>query len=691
MNKYFNKKLYFQSILEVLKIAIVVFVVGIIILLAKSVYLYGDIISIFSSTMDYNILDISLFVAMILGSTAICIKAISFGWNSKKTDHIYSLPYTKGQIYITKLLAVVSMQFILLILITLVGILLSFKYLGKIVFISDLIILMIDMMIGSLIIIGAFFLSIGVTGKKTSTLLVASGILLSPALIFIIRFSTLYLTNTIIENFLIQKKDLYIIPNIFSTVLGNYNATRYLPSIIFSSVLSCIFIVLGYMLFKTRSGELSGNYTKNKAVHFITMGIFPFVIIFILAILLLSGDTITTSDIRILIGFFVIALLITFSYEIKVSKKIRRNNRCIWVYLVCCIISFAVVSPTFLVADKNVKRPISAEEVESINIITHDSYDFSYGEYSISSLDLKNDELINNTLKGNIDYSEQYDHSYRQEVRFNLKSGKTTYRLVPVFFEWENGIRKTNIDEMLEKESDDSDYIKALYTSLPEKYVTYIYDNNIIEIEDRQDDLKKIYTKLAEEYIILNTEKKDEIKKCNFCSRDMTYDNIYMNYDCSIKSNILPIGYLFIKGRVDDNNLIDKYKITNQTPEAANLYIQMINERNVESYKKFITDYNDSLTLEHHVLVSFYYYDELDEFKIESLNFRKNYSYNQQMAMRALDIIKNWELYTPKINDNFIAINYYYEDVYNCGTLFIGVTDEQLNQLIELSDEINGD
>ncbi len=621
MNKYIDKKLFMQSLYESMNAALAILVGGIIILLFKFFILYNNLLSIYTSTMTYNIIDIPLFVSMFLGSTLICRKTLSFLWDTKKTDYLYSLPYTKKQIYITKLAAVISLQFAIIVLITFIGIVISLTQIGKTFFLSDWLMIMLNMMVGSLLIIGALFLSTSVTGKKASAALLADGILLVPALPYIIHLFIAVYGSVIQENVYIIKSYLYIFPNILITTFGEHDLSYYWSSIIFSFDFGIMLIVFGYLLFKRRSGEVTGNYTKNKVTHFIVMGIIPFTIVFITILFAIVQKKIDSYGISLLAAFSGISLLSAFLYEAIVNKKIRKKNRCIWVFLISAIVAFAI-------------------------------------NYSVLSCIPENENADMFIPRGFNDRISYY------------KYNRITY------------------GDYLQNSSDS----ESLYIPMPEEYVTFIYDNNMSGIKGRQSELKEIYNKLAEEFELLEEHEKKEILYASFASSNMTYDNIYMNYRYSDEFIIVPMNVLYIKGRAGSTDIIDHYSITYKTPEAANMYIKMVNKENTESYNRFIKEYIESSVIEKYSFqIAFYVLNNEGEQVIYGINFRNKYSYEyyDDMANEVLDIIKEMDVVTPDVNDNIMVLNYRDDETWYFKTLFVKINNEQLEQFIEIHNELN--
>ncbi|MEX1376447.1 MAG: hypothetical protein AB1Z23_03125 [Eubacteriales bacterium] len=695
MKRFFSRELFKDSIKEILNISIVLLVLGVITTILAYWFGRGEMPTYYTSAEVFNVVDIALFGVMILGSNMIARKLVSFAWSKAKTDSVYSSPYTREQIFCTKALAAVTVQWVLLAVISLAGALLTMKHMGKIVFAGDIIVTTLNMMLGSLLIIGAVFLSIGVTGRKGSSALIADWIVLMPALMFIVRYFTGTYRRIRFNSYFMQKFDLYIIPNLLLKTLGRYDATRYLPSIIAGIVLAAGLFIAGALLFKRRSGELTGNYTKNKLSHFLLIGFLPFVIVFITFLYLFTSGGLTQDTARLAIFFFGLAAVLVFVQERVINQKICKNNRCIWVFLACVVLAFAIVYPAFLIANRDDSRQLTSDEIESVNFVNYGQYgswyrvwdDPTYGEYISTEYNIKSTRVINKIVDLYSIKNEKFTDNSGIErilIKINLKSGESIMARVPAFYDRLNhcgSIRMDTDDALYSQE----EYMNMLYAPMPTEYITFIYDSYMYKIEDRQDTLIDILNELTDEFDELSYNTKREIAEVNMGGWTLNYVNIYANYD---EECIIPIGYIYVKGRAGSDMMVDKYKLTAYTPNASNAYIKMVYEQNAQAYKEFAEKYNsDPAIYNCPIDVHVYYMDEQNQLKIIGKMPHSSIegwgSFRQEIG----DAIKDYDMEMPQIGDTFAVVEYMDEEARDTVAMFIKISDGEKDELLEIFDE----
>ena len=688
MKKVFDKNLYKESIKEILSRSIIMLILGLIITTLNYWFTKGYMIEFYGSTRAFNTTDIALFAVMILGSNVLARKLVSFAWSREKTDMLYSSPYSKGQIFFTKAFAAATMQTGVLILISVFGALLTFRHLGKIVFASDIAVTTLNMILGSLIIIGAVFFSIGITGSKTSSALVADWVMAAPAFMFIIRYFTIYYRNIRYNSYFMQKIDLYVISNMLMKAMGQYDATRYIPSAIFSVILAVLIFVVGYILFKKRGGELTGSFAKIKIVHLLAICFLPFVIVFITFMFLFTVKEINWDVIRLAVFFFALAAASVYLQERAINKKIEKNNRCIWAFLACVIAAFAIVYPAFLIAGRDESRQLSAEDVESVNIVTFGEYgstysswyDAVYGGYLATDFSLQSPRTINKIVDLYSVKNEGFNGVHRQLVKINLKSGESIMVQVPNFVEWGSGCGNinTDLDDTLYSEDE---YMSLLYAPMPAEYITHLFDSNLQGIENKQEGLLDVYMLLTEEFAALSYDTKRELTNGIGASWSMEYINIAANYkdDC-----IIPVGFIHVRGRVGSTDMINQYKLTAYTPKASNAYMKLIFNENIEAYKEFIEIYKNNPIKENYPYdVTLYYMGDDGQLKIETIKYHATGLFENEYRQSLAEQVAGYALQPPEIGDNFVAILYKDPETGEAVSILIKITDDEMNKMVE--------
>ncbi|MEX1376446.1 MAG: hypothetical protein AB1Z23_03120 [Eubacteriales bacterium] len=697
MKEFFDKNLYKESLREFIGTTITLSIVGIIFVIVYNMFISYDKLHYMTSLDTYNAAKMPLFFLVLVGSTLIGRRAIIFSWKRDKTDYLFSLPYSRGQIYCTKLFAALTMQIVVLAASAITAIVVSFGSLGTDTFIGDIMMHFVNAAIGSAIIIGALFLAASVTGKETSLVFVFLNIVLAPALLYMVRSK--YITYNggrwLFTNYFMQKKDLYVLANIFADNMDKYDASRYLPAILFSTLLAAAIIGAGYFLFKRRSGEVTGQHTANKWAHYFAMAFFPFVFVFSASLIMMSGEIIVWQEAIMPFLMIVAAIILAFSYDILIHKKLRLKNRCIWVVLACGVVSFCAVFVPIWIGEALENRAGDISDVESVNILkyseyghTYDAYGqraLTYGTYLLSRVDIANTELIKIAVTGQQDeeITTDFANMHRELVRLNLKSGMPKYQMMTVFVNWGNEFRPeaTSIDGILDSIPG---YRQLIHTPVPDKYITRIYDGILFGINDRQDELLDIYKTFQAEFAQLSFEEQSSLSIANniFYGNEIDYKDLEEVYSKNEDAKYLPITNFYIKGRVGSVDFMNRYKITSKTPKAASEFIELINDMNSQAYKKYI-DETQKNGAEAYMSVAFRYVDDEGTEQIRYFGYVTNNYYRMENREKIFDIVKEWEMETPKIDDNMAIVEYYDIEIQTSRIVYIKLDQQQFESIME--------
>ena len=700
MRKYISKDLLKVSVRELLMPAAVLSAIGVLFVLVYTFYLSHDNLWLLAGAFTYNSVRLGLFFAMLLGSSIIGRVAVSFAWKREKTDYLFSLPYSRGQIFCTKVLAAVAMQVAVLAAMTIAGIAASAGGLGVDTFLGDMLIQFANTSLGSVIIIGSLFLAASVTGRETSLVFVFNNIILLPLLGFIVRFAFMMFGGRMIfQSYFLQKRSLNIVANILSENMNSFDASRYLPAILFSIALAAIIIAAGYFLFQKRSGEVTGQHTAGKWVHYFAMAFMPFVFTFGLAIAIALEGELEENDVPIAVLIAIVAILLAFFYDVLVHKKLRRKNRCIWVVLACGAVSFAVVFSMIGIARMQESREIGAGDVESVNILkygeygyifdSYAAYNLTYGEYLISNIDIDDGRLAEIAATGETDeeLTADFEKSYRELMRLNLKSGGVKYVLTPVYFESGTYFTPmtTSMDSILYSIPE---YKDSLYAIVPDKYINRIYDGTAYGIDDRQDELMEIYHVFADEFQKLTFDEKASISIVNRAGLSLSFRETADDYNLKEDAKYMPITYLYVKGRAGTVDFMNNYKLTAKTPEAANMFIEMTNEINMPKFIEHMDKYGSENVLISRHSLAFRYIDNEGKEQIRVFSFYDRNVFIEEAYNRGIDMVNRWQMETPKITDNMAMISFYDEYADSFLAVFIRLSDEQLDDLQQAYDDI---
>ena len=188
MKKFFDRGIFIKTLRELFYLNILLVFIGAVLVVLTRETAVHQMMGYAGRSISYNFAGGALVFAAILGGFALSATALSFTRNRKKADFEYSLPVTKGALYASKALAVISSLAAVMVIITVLSFALSVKYLGRFVFVSDMLIDLLNSFIFALIIVGAVFLAASVTGKVLSAGILSIGIFTIPLLLPVIRY-----------------------------------------------------------------------------------------------------------------------------------------------------------------------------------------------------------------------------------------------------------------------------------------------------------------------------------------------------------------------------------------------------------------------------------------------------------------------------------------------------------------------
>lgn len=699
MKKMINKSLYIRSLKELIYPVVIMTSIALAILFMKNNAISYDLSSYFTSSKSYNPSDTSLFFIMLFGSFALSSVSLWFSRDKKKADYVYSLPYTKGQIYASKFAAVFTIQLASSFLIMLFGVIISIGFLGKIAFFSDMFIVLVNAMIGSFVVISAMFASASLTGKALSTTLLAGLFIALPALPFISRMSVVMrMVEVNYSNLYLANDSLYIIPNFWFAISGDYSGFRNVAAILFTLFIGIAYAGVGYYLFKKRSGELTGNHTKNRVLHLLVMSIIPSVTVYWLITTTPIGMGVLTVETKTIVLFLMLALMFAALYEVIVTRTLNKILRCFLV-LICSIIFVSGIHfPTAAKTKHDMLGTMDYNDVQSVNLINDTSIAVrmntngmvSYGEHLVSSIDITDKEAIKLILSRVDQRHEDGENEghFNQLVKFNLKSGKSVYKNINFYVYYENGNEylKSDIDVIFENTPEFYDYI---YDVIPQEYVSLVCSEYEQEIFNNQDIMVDIYYTYAEEYSDFNLEEQGRLRH---------YSDSYLYRRQTLHPDNIEelIGLLCVNGRVDNRDVIDIYKVTRDTEQAANKYMQAANDINFLDFNNMYFDIKDNnMALGSKLNMYVLLYDDEDSGEIIFSLFKYNIQPNvipaeQEYFIEVMNILLSGDITTPKTDDSFVKVIYYDNILDSEKVVFLPISAGQAEEIARLNDEMNG-
>lgn len=354
---------------------------------------------------------------------SICL--FGYVFKKKSVDFVNSMPISRRSIFITNTIGGIALILLLNLINSIIILILS-------IFISNICI-PINMIIDYFIVWSIIYIFIFVISNLAVSL--SGNMITSIALTLLILFLIPFLHSYI------SLKSIYLNPINYSIVNSEFNnikvilETNYtagynfifsifandqgfklfnIISIIKMIILSIIYIVVGYFVFKNRKMEVSETSFKNIYVHntIKCLTMIPLVILFYEVSNL--SDLITT----------IILLVVMIAYYFIFDLITRRNITKLLINIVF-FISFVIISVIILtITNKIIENKdinINSNDIESISFNTY-KYDNAYNYSSIlKNIEITDKNIINEVIKNNSNYNTCDDYN---DIVIKLKNNK---------------------------------------------------------------------------------------------------------------------------------------------------------------------------------------------------------------------------------------------------------------------------
>ena len=692
MSRYINKGIYKNSMTDMMYSALAVLAIAITIVAAQKGTFINDRLPYYMSASKSFIPNMTaLFVITVVGAPLMPAVTLRFAWIRSQTDFEYAQPVTKGQLYFSKLLAVVTWQAIVMVFITILSLILVYPYIGTFVFVGETLYVLFAYFVCSLLLIAAGFAAIGVTGKALSTAIISLGIFGLPVLLsFSAAMLSLndYIFSPLFSYGLLHVPSIYSITNmLYAAWLSEPGILLHLPSLIFTLALSIIYIWIGYRLFRKRNGALAGTNTPSKLMHNITMSIMPLFFAYVTVGIALNGfENFTEEQIRTTFTYIAISFFLFMFYEIVIERRLLLRLRNVIGFIIVMAVSVALNTAIFTVNENALAKTIDADEVQSISFVQNKSYmdwseediSFSYGEMLAEDVQIEDREIIEKVVNSyNLNrYEALYNFYY--VVEFKMQNGRTIYRNVRIGAE---GTDENNLDYIKSVLGTSRDYVVHYFEPVPADDVNFIYMETNAADTYNQAELLDMYRLFMHEYSQLSYDKRNEIRLDTY-----QFETKVIHENNADEMAEHAWGTIRVKGREAGQNTIDNYAISDNTPETANMFMELINDKNIEAFKNMRQ--NDSML--RGVGITSYSVD----FAMNSgTGYIRLLGYipkdaDELIAYNALlEIIRNNDLQTPTIYDNVIKVTWQVGRNGEMATMFLKVSAEEMAEIIKLTEK----
>lgn len=526
----------------------------------------------------------AMFFIFVLFTPLLTIYLFSFLTKRNACDYFHSFPQRRGCLYNTYFAAVTTWIFIFTFGTALIsGI--TYGILSKYFVFSylNLVKYTISIFVCSLLVAAAIALACSITGTIFTNIVVSGLILFLPRLITLIMVSII--TSNL--NILVPSKILPLLDynynlifNSLSPVFSKSHADLYpLSGIIYTAILSVIYIGVGRLLFIKRKSEVAGNSSANRILQCIIrlcvaipICMAPLKIIFSSVI----GKTrISSSEVFSIFVLYLVAIIVMLLYELISTKKFHNVVRSLPSVGFLVLINIFILLVLTGIYQSQLNYKPEATDVQYITVGTTKSNDkMDYFEYAMSSKKITDKELIKflvDNLAKNIEYektsypanvyfSNTIDYSTIKELSSD-DANKAYYQLIIGFktgFTVKYRQIQLDMDTYNKYNSllSSSEDIKDCYLNLPE------YNKNLMSFYNGHNAKRTLTEKEFED--IYNT-LKDEVKNLDYTQwHSLLYE----------KSNSISIQLNY---NVNENQTITILPLTSYTPKALLKYMNYFN------------------------------------------------------------------------------------------------------------------
>lgn len=487
---------------------------------------------------------------------------MAFSYNNKRnsSDFYNSLPYTRLNMYLTKLSAVFTWQVIVYVC-AVVGIVISIAVYKKyfVYSVSTITWIIIGTFICNLLCGAVIALACSLTGSLMSNICLTGIILFIPAILRVMITSGISALFDYASN--IQVVPLIGVErNMISALIvgGSINGIQYNEILlnkgymVYSLVLAIVYAVIGYLCFVRRKSEVAGKAALGNKIHVIIRTVIGFICMAVGFLLLLIE-----RDIISMIVFVSLAVAAMIIYELIAGDRSRLGFKA----GISSVIALAAAGIfTGLLWSGSVVMKAYKPETSKIKYAVVESNTF-YGNYTGSFSDyystktsqyrIKDSDIIDVLVNG---YNNCKDKTYMELSQ----TRKNVYTINVYFKDGIIGTRRSialvedDYKSLMLKLGADEEYQK-IYLELPEfKNVTMTFNNNV-NLSDS--DKQSIYNSLQ-----------SEIKKVGYNQYIKSFDQTGVYDNVNIK---------FVE---NGKNYYIRIPFSEYLPETTESFMKMVNK-----------------------------------------------------------------------------------------------------------------
>ena len=640
MNKYFDANLYKEAIRQTKVIAIILAIIYVVITLIGE---GSDLIDVYSSlarghepwlrTLTFMESTPMLWLSMFLTPLLLVMKLFSFMNKRRASDFYHAIPQTRKTLFGSFFAGILTWILGIALMVTLVS-LIFYMISPAIIFTPSLILLsFLGFLVGAFLVTSGLLLAKGLSGTGLTNIVIAAMILFYPRIIILI-------INSIFMNItgIIYRGDTNLFTNVSYNIpfslfnpdsvlwaygLADVSRSVVLPSIFYTFILGLIYFILAGVLFCKRKSETAGKGAISPSMQHVLRCLLIFPLTLGIPSMLFSPFRHSGTfgvDVVGIVFLVIFILIVYFVYELIITRKLIRLVKAI--PSLCIVILVNILLCLLLFFGRGVvwnNVPV-AENIVGVRVIEWRSpwQTFSYNQILAREIYIYNPEMnqyIEETFRRNVDeirygpsdeeemmlfvsrenpdlstldLSEAHDSTDlltawciscleggRQGMRLNLSiqmdNGRTMMRSLNFHSETGQWMRESRILDSTYRE-------KA--TKLPEieedTEISIRFTNHTVNMPEdaftTQEERERFWDIFATEYYRLNVDEK-----------------VYHNgMGTRPREDIITVGEIVVSGTVGLEAFRSTYKITNLTPMALEILLNMIYESNETVIKEHI-------------------------------------------------------------------------------------------------------
>lgn len=515
--KYFSVKLFINNFLQLKLMGILGTVL---IVLFSMDMLVSEGMSCARSTIESGrLVQVSITgndMEMLLFIVVVCtpvLMLMAFGCFNKRdsADFYGALPFTRLNMYLTKIAAVFAWQLIIQV-VSVIGIMAAIGIYHRyfIYSASSIAMIVLGIFVCNLVCGASIALACALTGNLVSNICVAGLIMFLPVAVktlleLFIRKGFKYAADSSVVPFISDGKNLLTSGVLNSFGYGRGSLTELISAdrIIYSTILAAIYAVIGYLVFAIRKSEIAGKASSGNKVQFVVRAIIGFFIIEI-GILDVIGDYFKSMDydyefyagdcVIEMIIVIVVAVAAIFLYELLTGEKSRiiKNSAISLGTSLIVVLLFTCGAVAGLSAMRSYK--VEASEVSHVRVVMNTGFYYYGDEYyqdKTKDINIPDDRCI------------QLLADAYNSADINTSSPKMDGTYIDVYFK--DGLlgryrrvylTSQDYEKFLGYLGEVKEY-QHVYTQLPDYNTSEIYTNANIELSE--EDMKKLYECLKNE------------------------------------------------------------------------------------------------------------------------------------------------------------------------------------------------